>query len=171
MEKRLPEMLARWKAEDMKKILTEIVGEKESYTKEEYQAAYEWLEEKEKDDKEQSIKDHFEKGINLLKEAADKFESPDVSTDNLFRDILHAEDYARNYLRHHSLEIEDELRRLFSQACNKTLERNSIFSKKNKNKKELRLTEAERETRLIPIRLLFKELIQKVESLCIEQKS
>jgi hypothetical protein len=170
IEKQLPEMLARWKSEDMKKILTETVGEKESYTNEEYQTAYELLEEKEFNDKKQSIKDYFEKGINLLNEVADTFEDPDISTDDLFRKILHAEDYTRNYLRYYSLEMEEELRRLFSQARIKSLGRSSIFSKKNKNKKQFRLTEAEREVKLMPIRPLMKELAQKVESLRMEQK-
>lgn len=161
-------MLARWKEEDKKKILVETVGEKESYTAEEHQAARELLEEKEKDDKEKSIKNYFEKGISLLNEVANTFENPDVSTDDLFRKIMWAEDYTRNYLRHHYLEIGEELRRLFTQSRNKTLERNSIFSKNNKNKKQFRLTEAEREVKLMPIRPIFKELIQKVEALRIE---
>lgn len=170
IEKYPPDIIALWEAEGIKKILEETEGKQKSYTAEQYQVARELFEGEEKRKKEESMRRRLETSIQSVEDVGNTFENPDIDTDIITRKLSLAEDNINYVLRHYLLEKRDELTRIFSQVYSFAMKRNSIFSKKNKNKKEFRLTEAEREIRLAPIRPLTKELIQKVKSLHIEQK-
>lgn len=167
IENRSSEWSASHDHESIKRILEETAGKSKSYRAEDYQAAHELLEE----EKEESMKERLETVINYLKEVGDTFENPDIATNNITRRLFLAKDNVDYFLRHYALERREEFYQLFSHAQGIITERNSIFSKNNKNRKQFRLTGEEREKKLVPIGLLIKELIQKVESLRIEQKS